>query len=559
MRPVPVEPEPAADPAAHAPIEGEEQRYAAATSLHGELFAHGEQVDAGALGVWRSAGPAHTIDADAAVCSLHGLPARPGHVLLAELEAHVVNDDKPLWRLAWRRLAAQAAQPAHSRAEPAQARVDIVYRVHDPAGPLRWVRLRGCRLPGLGLRPSLIGVCVDVSHGRRLEAAEQACELARRANRAKSEFLVRMNHELRTPLSGVLGFAQLLLMDPREPLSDGQRKKLELLETSARHLLRLTEDAVDMARLDCGRISLNMEPVDLMQLVKVCAAEARAGARHARVRIDEPAADAPPVWAWCDATRARQVVVNLLSNAVKYNRPTGTVSINVAIDVEGMVRLVVADSGLGMTADQLGRLYRPFERLGRETGQVPGSGVGLALARSMVEAMGGRIEVESEPDQGTRFTVCLASTTSTPDGPRAPLHGTHDTAIGRDPGTRGEVLLVEDQPANVSLLRAMLELRPGVRLRTAGSGAAALLKLRDATPDLLLVDRRLPDVDGLALVEHVRQWPAMKPVPIVCVSADLSPDTLERARAVGCAAFWSKPLNVAWVLADLDRLLSHRR
>ena len=241
--------------------------------------------------------------------------------------------------------------------------------------------------------------------------AERTAELAtakdaaEAANRAKSDFLGRMSHELRTPLNAVLGFAQLLELDPAVKDSPTAPAQLRHVSAAGRHLLELVEDLLDLARIEAGDLKLSLERVELGALMAEC------------VAMTAPLSDAHRVNVMCapgaatlaldvDPVRLRQVVVNLLSNAIKYNRPGGRV--DVALHDDGAeARIEVHDTGMGLSPDQLAQLFKPFDRVGAESSRIQGTGLGLVIVRQLVQAMGGRVEVRSDAGAGSTFTVSL--------------------------------------------------------------------------------------------------------------------------------------------------------
>jgi signal transduction histidine kinase len=266
---------------------------------------------------------------------------------------------------------------------------------------------------------SLLRVNADlkrqISDREQAEAAARlAGEKAERANRAKSAFLSRMSHELRTPLNAVLGFGQLLEVDQ---LSEEQRESVQQILKGGKHLLDLINEALDIAGIEAGRISLTKEPVlvedavgDAMDLIQPLAAD-----RGLTVRVEVPTGIG---YVLADRQRMRQVLLNLLSNAVKYNRPNGMVTIGCRREPADWTRIEVSDEGPGITAQNLKRLFVPFERLGADESEVEGTGLGLALSMDLAMAMGGNLGVDSTPGQGSTFWFALPMATGPEDQAR---------------------------------------------------------------------------------------------------------------------------------------------
>lgn len=291
---------------------------------------------------------------------------------------------------------------------------DVDYRVSRPDGSLRWLRTRGrVELGDDGQPLRSIGVCFDTTAQRLAESAQQARALAEQANAAKTEFLSRMSHELRTPLNAVLGFAQLLSLDEVHELNPTQRERVDHIQSAGWHLLALVNDVLDLSRIESRQAQMVCERVQLPQAVQGAMHMVASSAQAHKVTMAWlPPAEAVPAL-WVDATRLKQVLLNLLSNGIKYNRPQGRVEVSARPGAAGTVCITVRDTGLGMSAEQLGRLFEPFNRLGREASQVEGTGLGLALCKIILEQMGGRIEVSSQPGQGSEFRVILPA--ATPD------------------------------------------------------------------------------------------------------------------------------------------------
>jgi signal transduction histidine kinase len=249
-------------------------------------------------------------------------------------------------------------------------------------------------------------LAMDIGDRKRAEAALVAArDLAEQASRAKSEFLSRMSHELRTPMNAVLGFGQLLEMDPQlDPL---HLMHVREILRGGRHLLVLIDEVLDLARVEAGRIEIELAPVSLATLLEESLALVRPLAQARGVQL--AAAVPQQALVLADATRLRQVLINLLSNAIKYNPDAGEVHVDAVRAEAGGWRIRVADTGPGIPAEQRAHLFEPFNRLGAELGGVQGIGIGLVITRRLVEAMGGSIGLDSPPGVGCRFWVELPS------------------------------------------------------------------------------------------------------------------------------------------------------
>ncbi len=251
------------------------------------------------------------------------------------------------------------------------------------------------------------GYIADVTDLRELEAASRDKVAAEAASRAKTEFLSRMSHELRTPLNAVLGFSQLLELSRTPPLADAHRRPVQLIREAGEHLLTMIGDLLDLTRIESGHLRLQLDSVALSPLVDECVALMQAQAAAAQVNVI--GATAAGLLVRADRTRLKQILLNLLSNGVKYNRSGGAVTLRAHGD-GAFVVIEVADTGVGIAAEHLGRVFEPFQRGAHGHSTIEGTGIGLAVSRSLAELMGGTIDVQSQAQQGSQFTLRLPST-----------------------------------------------------------------------------------------------------------------------------------------------------
>ncbi len=398
------------------------------------------------------------------------------------------------------------------------------------------------------------GYAADVTERLRLEHEANERSTAEESARVRKAFLARASHELRTPLNAILGFAQLLGRDGGSGLRPDQQQALTVLQSAGRHMLSLVNRLLDLSRAESEGPALALQPLALRAELEAALDALRPQAAERGVSLHGPAAGRDEV-VMADALSLQQLLTNLLSNAVKYNRPGGHVELDWSMGPGDRVCVTVADTGVGLSAEQCRHLFEPFNRLGAEASATEGTGLGLVLARQLARSMGSDIAVDSLRGVGSRFSFDLQRGGAMPDLPQP------DAATAPAAARQGTVLYVEDNEVNVLLMRALVALRPGVRLLTAASGAEAeaLLDAPGAPqPALLLLDLNLPDTHGHALLQALRRRPLLAQVPAVLVTAaaEEAIDAPPAAAGEGFAERWIKPLEVDATLAALDRLLA---
>ncbi len=397
-----------------------------------------------------------------------------------------------------------------------------------------------------------VSLVEDMSEHLRLEEAQRARAVAEAANRAKTEFLSRMSHELRTPLNAVLGFAQLLSLDRSLPYTEKHQGWLKQMQDAGWHLLQLIDDVLDLSRVEAGAVALTSTPVDLASLLGSAVAMTESEARKRQVQVHPQPSCNDRLFVQADVTRLRQVLINVLSNAIKYNRPGGSVSVETRVERPGRVTIVVSDSGLGMSPAQLQRLFRPFDRLGRESSNVAGAGIGLYITKLLVERMRGEVQVRSEEGRGTTFAITLPMA----DLAAPSAEAVADNAAPVRPYNARQVLLIEDNSDNIDVIGAMLALRPQIALHVSRDGRSGLAAATARPPDLVLLDLRLPDISGMAVLQALRASPVTSDLPVVILSASADHDQVAQALRQGAQAFLPKPVEAKRLLALLDEMLS---
>ncbi len=415
----------------------------------------------------------------------------------------------------------------------------------------RWVMIesRGRALrDGHGKPTGAVIISRDISESVE---AEQALQLAKteavQANVAKSDFLSRMSHELRTPLNSVLGFAQILQMEMESP---SELEMIGYIVKSGGYLLELINEVLDISRVESGAIGVSLELVALDALVAECLAMVSSDAALAGIAIIDECGAMGMVRG--DREHLTQVLVNLLSNAIKYNHPGGTVTLT-CDDHAGRVRLRVTDTGAGVAPELHERLFAPFDRLDAEARGIEGTGLGLALSKGLMEAIGGSLGVESEPGVGSTFWLELPlATTSTKF---IDVESEATTTPGSNAPRSATVLYVEDNVGNVRLLERLMVHRPNVRLITSLQGGLGFELAQQHHPDLILLDVHMPDLSGYEVLQRLRADPRTASIPVVMLSADASHEQIHRFRDAGARDYLTKPLDLQNFLSQLDAYL----
>ena len=384
---------------------------------------------------------------------------------------------------------------------------------------------------------------------QRLTATVAALEAA---NEAKSDFVASMSHELRTPLTAIIGFSDLMRGERREEDSVVVPAEwIEHIHRSGNHLLGLINDVLDLAKVEAGRLDISLERLDLSSAVLESVAGIRPLADRKSIAIYSTI---EPIIIEVDRGRLRQILYNLLSNAIKFTPDGGRISIE-ASRLEGEIALTVSDTGVGIAPEDLPDVFEQFRQVGDIAARQPGTGLGLALSRRLVEAHGGRIELESTVGVGSRFTVFLPTAA---DDPAAPTAGDEpvsaDVTSSSGAAEAPAVLMIEDDPSAVRLIRTYLEAE-GYRVRVAADGESGLAEARSEPPDAIVLDVLLSGIDGWEVLRRLKSDDRLREIPVVIVTIV---DEREVGLALGAVDYLVKPINRTALLDALARYIPRR-
>ncbi|MBL4827225.1 MAG: PAS domain S-box protein, partial [Spongiibacteraceae bacterium] len=394
----------------------------------------------------------------------------------------------------------------------------------------------------------------DVSSRKKYEQSLREAKItADNANRAKSEFLSAMSHELRTPLNAIMGFSQVLTLNAEQPLSEYQTECIDYIIKGGQHLLLLIDDILDLAKIESGKIDISLENIQINTLIKECIPLVQPLADKHNIHIQQTTTSDIPLMVKADNTRLKQVLLNLLSNAVKYNHDGGSVTISYELRSAALLRINVADTGIGIPEGKAHELFQPFCRLGAEATNVEGTGIGLSVSKRLVETMAGAIGFENSSQGGSIFWVELPLADTRKENNQTQTATTkNQTAF---PDMTGTLLYVEDNPSNLSLIEMIVTHIEGLVLISACNAELGIELARSQQPNLIMLDINLPGMNGFEALAKLRDTEETAHIPVIALSAAATTREIEKGMSAGFHNYITKPLQVNDVITTIQALL----
>ena len=395
-------------------------------------------------------------------------------------------------------------------------------------------------------------IALAVSNDNASKALVHEKNNAEKANKAKSEFLSSMSHELRTPLNAILGFSQLLLLDEDEPLTQNQRKDIDQILMGGDHLLKLINDVLDFAKIEAGNVYLSLESISAKQLLDECLTFMQPNADKYKVHLNTSCCceNLDNILIYADYLRTKQVLLNLLSNAAKYNRKNGTIHLNCNIENDRMFKIIITDTGYGISEENQRELFKPFSRLGAENSDIEGTGIGLVVCKELIEKMQGSIGFDSKVDIGSSFWFKLpilkqANITTE--------NKTKNTPVVQE--LSGCLLYIEDNQSNVLLMEKLALRFDGLDLLTATTAEEGMKIAEKIQPDLIFMDISLPGISGIEALHQLKSNPITEKIPVFALSAAATIDDKNKSKGIGFEQYLTKPFEINQIINVLCNIL----
>lgn len=401
----------------------------------------------------------------------------------------------------------------------------------------------------IGNKRIFTGVVHDISDRKKAELELiRSKDIAEKANLAKSEFLSSMSNELRTPLNSILGFAQLLTINPETSLSDAQGESVEHIISSGKQLLELINDVLDMAEVEAGLAELTNEEVDINQSIEHCLTLIKDDAEKQNIQISNKCSYKSNSLVYGDRIRIKQILMHLLDNAIKYNKPYGEIFIDHHLKDDKTLHLEIKDTGIGIAENLQHLIFTPFNRLGVEYSEIQGAGIGLCVSKDLLKLMSGDIGFSSSKNTGSTFWIELPVSQSRAEKPRLISETVETLERNSLSNVSGTVLYIEDNETNIKLMKGLIAKLEGLSLITATTAEEGIDIARMQQPQLIIIDINLPGISGLEARAVLADDPATREIPAIALSAAATNNDIELGIKAGFQQYLTKPLNIAELL-----------
>ena len=385
---------------------------------------------------------------------------------------------------------------------------------------------------------------------------------ADKANVAKSSFLANMSHELRTPMNAILGFTQLMQNLPKHPLDAMQKDHTNQILKAGTYLLGLINEVLDLSKIEAGKVSIMPEPLSLDDIILESIHMVETMADKRSVRLINEAHLEPSVNIRADYLRLREVLANLLTNAIKYNHEGGQVTVQSHLMSGDRLRVSVVDNGYGIPKSKQANVFKPFERLGRESSDIDGTGIGLSITKELMRLMDGRIGFTSEENVGSTFWFEVPTTempTSRDSAFEAVTAAPVDWQILGPAGAKTyEAVYIEDNPANQLLMKHIISMIPNLNLRISPTAEIGLHVIEQKIPDIVFMDLHLPGMSGCEALQALKEMPKTRGIPVVVLSAEVRQVEANKECGTGFDAYLTKPLSIRHLTAVISDLIGPR-
>jgi len=369
-------------------------------------------------------------------------------------------------------------------------------------------------------------------------------EQLEKASQAKSEFLSRMSHEFRTPMNAILGFTQVMNMEPDNNPIGNHKKNISQVLSAGKHLLQLINEVLDLSMIESGNYGLKIKKINIIELIEEVLEFITPLVKNKGLLLIERIPRTGNIYVEVDSFRMKQILINLLSNAIKYNKENGKIFWELKTESERLVKVIIEDTGIGIPLNKMESIFEPFNRLNIETTPIEGTGIGLPITKKLLETMGSSLQVESRVGEGSIFSFELPlCEETTPIEEEIQKKETSNNIFSNLPSAK-TILYVEDNPSNLELIKEVISTEPNLKLIYADTATEGIELAIAEKPDLILLDINLPDMDGISAMKYLRNSVETSQSPILALSANAMKADIDEALDSGFDDYITKPIKV---------------